>query len=105
MIVICEPICREFSHEKVNSGFIYGLRLAFPNETLRFYADSSHISAIKTILAHDGIIVENIEFVSIKFKDSSSLSGALKYYFLFKKIFHELKTVKTDKIFFLSYSP
>jgi len=105
MIVICEPICREFSHEKVNSGFIYGMRLAFPDETLRFYADKSHIKAIQDILRHDQIIVENIEYVPIKFKDSSSLSGALKYYLLFKKMFSELKEVNTDKIFFLSYSP
>jgi hypothetical protein len=105
MIVICEPICREFSHEKVNSGFIYAFRLAYPDEPLRFYADSSHIIAIKAILAHDEIIIENIEYVPIRFKDSSSLSGAVRYYFLLKKLFNELNNLKIDKIFFLSYSP
>jgi hypothetical protein len=105
MIVICEPICREFSHEKVNSGFIYGLRLAFPDETLRFYADSTHISSIKEILAHDNIVIENIEYIPIKFIDSSSLSGAVNYYRLFKKMFTELKKLNINKVFFLSYSP
>ena len=105
MIVICEPICKAFSHEKVNSGFIYGLRLAYPNETLRFYAHASHIKSIKEILAYDKVVVENIEYIAVNFKDSSTIGGALKYYFSFKKIFYELKKVNTDKIFFLSYSP
>jgi len=105
MIVICEPICREFSHEKVNSGFIYGLRLAFPDETLRFYADRTHINSIKEILAHDNVVIENIEYVPIKFIDSSSLSGALNYYRLFKKIFNEVRELGVNKVFFLSYSP
>ena len=59
MIIICEPQCKYLSHEKVNSGFIYGIRLAYPQEKLRFYADISHIEAIKKILIHDNIIIEN----------------------------------------------
>ena len=50
MIVICEPQCKSFSHEKVNSGFLYALRLAFPNDRLVFYAHYSHIVSIKSIL-------------------------------------------------------
>ena len=53
MIVVCEPQCKSISHEKVNSGFIYGLRLAYPLETIRLYADASHIKALKEILIHD----------------------------------------------------
>ena len=81
----------------MNSGFIYGLREAYPDETLRFYADKTHISAIKQVLAHDGVVVENIEYVPIKFIGSSSLAGALNYYRLFKKMFREVKQLETNK--------
>lgn len=105
MIVICEPICRVFSHEKVNSGFIYGLRLAFPDDRIRFYADVTHIEAIRTILAHDNVEIENIEYVPIVLSDSTTLRGAIHYYQLFKRIFAEVIDLGTNKIFFLSYSP
>lgn len=105
MIVICEPICRVFSHEKVNSGFIYGLRLAFPDDRIRFYADITHIEAIKTILAHDNVEIENIEYVPITLSDSTTLRGAIHYYQLFKRIFAEVINLGTNKVFFLSYSP
>ena len=54
MIHICDLICKEMSHEKVNSGFVYGLRLAFPDEKIVVYADKSHIDALANILKVDG---------------------------------------------------
>lgn len=105
MIVICEPICRMFSHEKVNSGFIYGLRLAFPEDRIRLYADITHIEAIKMILAHDNVEIENIEYVPITLSDSTTLRGAIHFYQLFKKIFGEVVSLGINKVFFLSYTP
>ncbi len=105
MIAICEPQCREISHEKANSGFIYGLRLAYPQEAIRFYADITHIEAIKKILGHDNIIINNIEYIPIKFRDSLPIIGMLTYYYLFKKMFSNVLAAGTNKIFFLSFDP
>ena len=55
MIVVCDLLCKSMSHEKVNSGFIYGLSLAFPGEAIRFYADATHIEAIKKMSITDGL--------------------------------------------------
>ena len=67
MIIICEPLCKGVSHEKVNSGFIYGLSLAFPDEKMRIYADASHIEAIRNILDHDNVSISRIEYRPVKF--------------------------------------
>lgn len=111
MIIICEPQCKGISHEKFNSGYIYGLRLAYPQETIRFYADISHIHAIRNILHHDNVIIENIEFIPITYRDVKndkgiySVTELLMYYLLFKKMLSDVIETGTDKIFFLSYTP
>jgi hypothetical protein len=104
MIIICEPQCKGFSHEKVNSGFIYALRLAFPEEKLVFYADGTHIDSIQNILSNDKIIISNIEYRPIKFGTSFSWLGMLSYSILFRKMFKEAIHNETDKIFFLSFT-
>jgi len=105
MIVVIEPICREFSHEKVNSGFLYGLRLAFPQDKIRLYADSTHIDALKYILSYDNTQIDNIEYISITLSDSTTLRGAIHFYKLFKRIFADAINFGTNKVFFLSYTP
>ena len=105
MILIVEPICKDFSHEKVNSGFIYGLRLAFPQDMIRVYADKTHIEALHTILALDGVIINNIEYIPIILGNSISLNGSIRYFTLFKRIFKDAAKIGVGKIFFLSYSP
>ena len=105
MITICDPLCRGISHEKVNSGFIYGLSLAYPQESIRFYADITHIEAIKKILIHDNVTINNIEYIPIKFCDLYSIRGMLTYYLLFNKMFSDVLETGTNKIFFLSFSP
>lgn len=104
MIHICDLICKEMSHEKVNSGFIYGLRLAFPEERIRVYADKSHILAIISILKHDGIKLDNIEFHPVKINSKPALFSYLKYYLLIKKILSKVLLSGDDKIFFLSFN-
>ena len=105
MIIICDPVNRGVSHEKVNSGFIYGLCLAYPQETIRFYADITHIEAIKYILIHDDISINNIEYIPIKFRDLYSIRGMFTYHSLFKKMFSNVLGIGVNKIFFLSFSP
>ncbi len=105
MIVVCEPQCKDVSHEKINSGFIYGLRLAFPQVPIRFYADATHIEAIKDIFLYDNTVIENIEYVPIVFNGSLSILGMLSFRALFIKIFAATLEVGSNKIFFLSFSP
>ncbi|SFM89182.1 hypothetical protein [Methanolobus profundi] len=105
MIIICEPIARGSTHEKVNSGFIYGLHLAYPQETIRFYADITHIEAIKNILDHDAIIIDNIEYIPVKFRNLYSIRGIVKYYSPFDRILKDAIEVKVNKIFFFSFNP
>jgi hypothetical protein len=105
MIVVCDLLCKSISHEKVNSGFIYGLSLAFPREAIRLYANATHIDAIKKILAHDGILIEDLEFKPINVFSNSSLIGAVVRYFILFKMLTEIIKLGVNKIFFLSFSP
>lgn len=105
MIVICEPHVKGVEHEKVNSGFIYGLSLAYPHEAIRFYGEYAHIEAIKEILIHDKILINKIEYVPIKIRDFYSIIGVFTFYRLFNKILSDVLDTGTNKIFFLSFSP
>lgn len=104
MISICEPQCKTFSHEKFNSGFLYGLRLAFPQERLRCYAHASHIAAIQAILVRDGIVIGNIEYVPIDFRIGPGVLRAIGYRALLLRVFRETIASGTDKMFFLSFN-
>jgi hypothetical protein len=104
MIHICDLICKEMSHEKVNSGFVYGLRLAFPDEKIKIYADKSHIDAIVSILKNDGININNLEYCPVSVSSQLNLFYYPKYYFLIKNIFRNVRTSGDNKIFFLSFN-
>ncbi len=105
MIVICDPVNKHMSHEKVNSGFIYGLSLVYPHETIRLYADADHIETIKNILSYDKITIDDIEYKAIKLGNSNSIMGMITYYFLFKKLFSATLESGTNKIFMLTMTP
>lgn len=104
MIVVCEPICRTISHEKVNSGFLFALRLAYPDEKIVFYAESSHISAIKEMLVIDGVTIENIEYISFVFADAYSFFGIYKNFHIFSILFNMIIERGVNKIMFLTFS-
>jgi hypothetical protein len=105
MIVVCEPQCKSISHEKVNSGFLYGIHLAFPDDKILFYADQTHIDAIKNMFVNDKINIDNIEYAPIQFFTTGSVYAFVRYYFLLAKIFTQVIALNLNKIFFLSFSP
>ncbi len=105
MIVVCEPQVKGMSHEKVNSGFLYGLRLAYPEDKILFYADASHILGIKNILEHDCVNIGNIEYIPIKFYDPYNFRGMIAYRNLLKRMYTSILAAGTNKIFFLSTNP
>lgn len=96
MIIVADLLCKSMSHEKVNSGFLYAMHLAFPGEKIRFYAEKSHINAIKNILIHDGIVIDGLEYMPI-----SIFLKPLALILLLKKTLRQ----GVDKMFFLSFSP
>ena len=104
MIFVCEPQIKSFGHEKVNSGFLYGLRLAFPDEKIVFYGEKSHLLAISKIIEYDGIKISNIEYVEINFNTSNSLVSFISYYFLSIKILSDVRRKGSDRLFLLSIS-
>lgn len=104
MIAIIEPLCKKISHEKINSGFLTLIRLAFPNEKILFYAHKSHIDAIINILKNDNVIIENISYIKIPDLPNSGIISLFKYSYVFFKILSDLKKRSIDKIFFLSFS-
>ena len=104
MIHICDMLCTGVSHEKVNSGFVYGLRLAFPDEKIKIYADKQHIDAIISVLKNDGITINNLEYCPIHVSSEQSLFFYLKCYFLIRNIFRQVLRSGDSKIFFLSFN-
>jgi len=108
MIFICEPQCKTIDHEQVNSGFIYGLHLAYPEEKILFFAHTRHFEAIKNVLKNGKVPIDNIEHIPTNFVDEHkfySIGGIISYYFTFKKIFNKILSLNTNKIFFLSNNP
>lgn len=107
MIIVCEPQCKGISHEKVNSGFIYGLRLAYPKEKITFFADTSHFKELKNIFKSNSVSIKDLKHIPISFSadKSFSIGGIILYYLLFRKIFGQLLSLGTNKLFFLSTSP
>ena len=37
MLIVCEPLCVGFAHEKFNSAFLYGISLAYTEEEIFYY--------------------------------------------------------------------
>ena len=105
MIFVCEPSVTKFSHEKVNSGFLHALTLAYPNETIRFYAQNSHIQAMKSISELDGTDFSKINFVPITFGNPEGFAQFFRYHFLFTRILKEALLQNSPRVFFLSYNP
>jgi hypothetical protein len=104
MIHVCDVISTEMSHEKVNSGFIYGLRLAFPDEKIVVYADKSHIEALNNILKVDGIDIDNLEYVPVSVSSQHRLFYYPKYYFLLKNILINVLRSGDNKVILLSFN-
>ena len=105
MIIVCDPQCKRFSHEKANSGFLYGLRLAFPDEPIRFYGDASHIAALKKVLAHDKVSIDNIEYVPVRFRLEPGILRFIGYLRLLSSLLRNARSAGSDKVFLLAFNP
>jgi hypothetical protein len=104
MIFVCEPTCKGSAHEKVNSGFLTALSLAFPSEKIRFYAEATHLTAIKATLTRDQVFLESLEAVPVDLPESNYGSVHQGYSNLFERIFRDVIASAESKVFFLSFS-
>jgi len=105
VIVIIEPFCKKMSHEKINSGFLTGIRLSYPDEEVQLYAHKSHIEALINILDHDKVDINNVTFVEIINAPNTGIISLVAYTYIFYKIFNDLINREIKKVFFLSFSP
>ena len=107
MIIICEPQSKGISHIKVNSGFIYGLSLAYPGEQIEFFSETSHFKEIIEIFKSNKIQNIDLKHFTINFNaaKSFSISGIIGYFFLIKSVFDKVLEFGSNKVFFLSMNP
>ena len=102
MVVICEPSCKSFSHEKINEGFIYVINKLHTDDIL-FLAHKTHWAVLKKSLLKNKVDISRINFVNISVSTNGSfeLLYSLKNVFKLKRI---SKKFKVEKIIYLSSS-
>lgn len=102
MVVICEPRCKSFSHEKINEGFIYVINMLHTDDIL-FLAHKTHWAVLKKSLLKNKVDISRINFVNISVGTNGSfdLLYSLKNIFKLKRI---SKKFNVEKIIFLSSS-
>lgn len=99
MILLVEMQCKDWEHNRVNTGFIQLLKSAFPREDITLCAEKKHIMQIRQILASENLAIEAAE---IEFGDwrHKSENNSTNYATLINKIISGYQNV-TD-VFFLS---
>ncbi|PKN00148.1 MAG: hypothetical protein CVU78_02540 [Elusimicrobia bacterium HGW-Elusimicrobia-2] len=104
MIIVCEPECRGTAHEKINSAFLYGVSLAYPEEKIVFFAEENHIAAMKDNFTRDKVSLKNIEYKQFLLPEPpyERIAAYFQYYSLLKKIFDYAGDSGCRKMFFLS---
>ena len=103
MILICEPTCRNFSHEKVNEGFLYLTKTSFPSEKIFFLAHKSHNATLKKALTDKELNTDNITFINININSHNTIMGFIINFFLVIKISKLSKKHNLNRILFLSH--
>lgn len=63
MIVVCEPLVREQEHVPFNSAFLAAIRLAFPDQQVRFMAEARHLRLVKELI--DSMDLAPIDYIEI----------------------------------------
>ena len=102
MVVVCEPSCKSFSHEKINEGFIYVINELHTDDIL-FLAHKTHWAVLKKSLLKNKVDISRINFVNI----SVSTNGAFDLLYSLMNIFklnRISKKFNVEKIIFLSSS-
>jgi len=93
MLIVCEPLCVGFAHEKFNSAFLYGISLAYPEEKIVFFAEKNHIETVKENLNRDNKVLKNVVYKKIKLPSPP---------YMIKYLFNYAEEVNCKKVMFLS---
>ena len=89
MIILIEPQCRGFQHEKCNAGAVALYLNAFPDDDIHFFAEKSHLSSVIEILDLGKIKLERLFLHEIQIPESkllSKISIVYSYYKLFSEV-------------------
>lgn len=103
MIFVCEPLCKKFSHEKVNSGFLTTIAKAYPEEEVLLFADKTHSDNLREVLIIDNI---NLKFknIDVDYGNSHTVFGFILLFYKMYKLLNEVSCSREKRLFFLSYN-
>jgi len=90
MIVICDPICRAGEHVPFNSGLVEIVHRAFPNETIVFLGEHSHLLQLKE-QAHPSV-VDSIAWTTLSVPDRHA-KYSKRFYSEVKMIWRLIKSL------------
>lgn len=104
MIIICEPQCIGFEHVEVNMALLNVISIAFPNDKILFFGESTHLGYISNDIHRLGLNLENIKFFPIKIppRNFSNLRRLGMEISLVNKIGSIAKSNEPKMIIFLS---
>lgn len=102
MIAIVEMNCREFEHETPNSGFVYGVSNAYPEETVLFCAHAEYIANIQRIFRERNVVLNNVEFRVIGGKAGPSLLEFIPNFIVLLRLFFYFSRKNVRSVLFLS---
>jgi hypothetical protein len=74
MIILIELQCADFEHEQFNAGLIFGYSLAYPFDTITFFAEKRHIECVKYLFYSNNITLDNINFTEIEIPAKNLIS-------------------------------
>ena len=89
MIILIEPQCRGFQHEKCNAGAVALYLNAFPDDDIHFFAEKSHLSSVIEILDLGKIKLERLFLHEIQIPEAKLLSKISIIYYYYK-LFYEV---------------
>lgn len=105
-LVICEPQCKDASHETCNSAYIYAICNAYQNVNVRLFAHKSQIENLKEFWKNRNVNIKNLDFEYIDFSNVYCADTANKEMkCIVDKIDQYLCNEKQKNVFFTSVNP
>ena len=103
-LAICEPQCKEGSHETINSSLIYGICKANFDKEVCLFADVTLIENLKSVWADKNIVLENLVFSPLALPAMYEKSEQL-FFSIFSSINDYLGSEDCKTVFFTSIHP
>jgi hypothetical protein len=104
VIFVVEPQVRGDSHEKVDSGFLYALHLAFPEDAITLFAHPTHVLGLKNVFSHDGVSSGWLQYRPFSIGEPDTALGLVRFRGAMKRLLAEVLAHGRDKVFLLSFT-